>query len=141
MLKIKVGKKELKVKFGYKPTLKERVLSKVAKYSRIKGDGDDVDLEKVEDLLLYLPELLLVGLQVHHPEYRYDYDTKEGKEEKLNEIFDIIDEYSCEDDADLVKLFNDIQGEMLKDSFLARLFQQEQKKLDKAEAEKEETEN
>ena len=141
MIKIKVGKKELKVKFGYKPTLKERVISKVARYSKVSGDDEETNLEKVEDLLLYLPELLLVGLQVHHPEYRYDYDTKEGKEEKLNEIFDIIDEYSCEDDADLIKLFNDIQGEMLTDSFLAKLFRQEQMKLDKAETEKEQTES
>lgn len=123
---LKVGEKELKIKFGYKATLKERVISKIVKIGNVNNDGG-VDLEKVEDLLLYLPEILLVGLQVYHEEYRYDYDAKEGKKEKLDKAFDLIDEYAT-NGGDLMQLFNDIQEEMQTDSFLASLFRKEQKK-------------
>ena len=122
---LKIGEKELKIKFGYKPTLKERVISKIVKISNVNSEGG-VDLEKVEDLLLYLPEILLVGLQVYHEEYRYNYDTKEGKQEQIDKAFDLIDEYAS-NKGDLMKLFNDIQEEMQTDSFLASLFQKEQK--------------
>lgn len=125
MMTLKIGKKELKIKFGYKPTLKERVISKIVKIGNIDGENG-TDLEKVEDLLLYLPEILLVGLQVNHKEYRYDYDTKEGKNEQLDKAFDLIDEYTS-NGGDLMQLFIDMQEEMQKDSFLASLFQKEQK--------------
>lgn len=125
MMTLNVGEKELKIKFGYKPTLKERVISKIVKVSNVDGGGE-VDLEKVEDLLLYLPEILLVGLQVYHEEYRYNYDTKEGKQEQLDKAFDLVEEYAS-NKGDLMKLFNDMQEEMKTDSFLASLFQKEQK--------------
>lgn len=126
-MKLKIGKKELKIKFGYKPTLKERLISRIVKTSRTNGEDEIENMEKIEDLLLFLPEILLIGLQVHHEEYRYDYDTKEGKEEQLEKAFDLIDEYSTQDNADLMKLFNDLQEEMKNDSFLASLFQKEEK--------------
>ncbi len=128
MLKLKVGEKELKIKFGYKPTLKERLISKIVKISNVNGDGG-VDLEKVEDLLLYLPEILLIGLQVYHEEYRYNYDTKEDKQEQLDKAFDLVDEYAS-NGGDLMQLFNDMQEEMQTDSFLASLFQKEQKAVE-----------
>ena len=79
-MKIELNGKEYNIKFGYKPTLKERIISKVVKLGDVTGENDEVDMEKVEDLLLFLPELLLVGLQVNHNDFRYDYDTKEGKD-------------------------------------------------------------
>lgn len=126
-MKLKIGEKELNIKFGYKPTLKERLISRIVKMSRIGSEDEAESMEKVEDMLLLLPEILLVGLQVHHEDFRYDYDTKEGKEEQLNKAFDLIDEYSTQDDADLMQLFNDLQDEMKNDSFLSSLFQREEK--------------
>lgn len=128
MMTLKIGEKELKIKFGYKPTLKERVISKIVKISNVNSDSG-VDLEKVEDLLLYLPEILLVGLQVCHEEYRYNYDTKQGKEEQLDRAFDLVDEYAT-NGGDLMQLFSDLQEEMQTDSFLASLFQKEQKAIE-----------
>lgn len=128
IMTLKIGEKELKIKFGYKPTLKERVISKIVKIGNVSGDGS-VDFERVEDLLLYLPEILLVGLQVCHEEYRYDYDTKEGKQEQLDKAFDLIDEYA-QDGGDLAQLFEDMQKEMRNNSFLASLFQKEQRAAD-----------
>lgn len=133
MMKLKIGEKELKIKFGYKPTLKERVISKIVKISNV-NNGEEVELDKVEDLLLYLPEIILVGLQVYHEEYRYDYDTQKGKQEQLDKVFDLIDAYAAEEGADLMKLFNDLQEELTKDSFLASLFRKEQKAEEAAAA-------
>lgn len=132
-MKLNIGDKEFSIKFGYKPTLKERLISRIVKMSNANGKKENENeeenenstekMEQLEDLLLFLPEILLIGLQVHHPEYRYDYDTKEGKEEQLEKAFDLIDEYSTSENADLMKLFNDFQEEMNSDSFLSRLFQ------------------
>lgn len=126
-MKLKIGEKELNIKFGYKPTLKERLISRIVKISRTNGEDEVENMEKIEDLLLFLPEILLVGLQVYHEDFRYDYDTKEGKEEQLNKAFDLIDEYALSEGADLMQLFNDLQEEMKTDSFLASLFQKEEK--------------
>lgn len=140
MMKLKIGEKELKIKFGYKPTLKERLISKIVKISNV-NNGEEVELDKIEDLLLYLPEIILVGLQVHHEEYRYDYDTQKGKQEQLDKVFDLIDAYAAEEGADLMKLFNDLQEELTKDSFLASLFRKEQKAAEAAAATQETAEN
>lgn len=126
-MKLKVGEKELNIKFAYKPTLKERLISRIVRISRADGADEIENMEKIEDLLLFLPEILLVGLQAHHKDFRYDYDTKEGKAEQLNKAFDLIDEYSTQNGADLMQLFNNFQEEMKKDSFLAGLFQKEEK--------------
>lgn len=126
-MKLKIGENEYSIKFAYKPALKERLISRIVKISRTDGEDEIENMEKIEDLLLFLPEILLVGLQVHHEDFRYNYDTKEGKEEQLNKAFDLIDEYSTQDGADLMQLFNDFQTEMKNDSFLASLFQKEEK--------------
>lgn len=126
-MKLNIGGKELNIKFGYKPTLKERIISKVVKMSEVKDKNEKVDMEKIEDLLLFLPELLLVGMQVHHKDYRYDYDTKEGKEEQLEKTFALVEEYMESENADIMDFFNKMQEALTEDSFLASLFQKEQK--------------
>lgn len=125
-MKLKIGENEYNIKFGYKPTLKERLVSRIVKATRTSSEDEIENMEGIEDLLLFLPEILLVGLQVHHEDFRYNYDTKKGKEEQLNKAFDLIDEYSTQDGADLMQLFNDLQTEMKNDSFLANLFQKEE---------------
>lgn len=126
-MKLKIGKNEYNIKFGYKPTLKERIISKVVKMSNTAGSNSDTNMEKIEDLLLFLPELLLVGLQVHHEDFRYNYDTKEGKEEQLDKAFALVEEYMDGEDADVMAFFNHLQEALLQDSFLKSLFQKEQK--------------
>lgn len=132
-MKLNIGNKELNIKFGYEPTLKERIISKTIKFSSTKGEDEAADIEKIEDLLLFLPELLLVGLQVHHEEYRYNYDTKEGKEEQLRKAFALVGEYMESEDADVMKLFTDLQETLMQDGFLRSLFQREQKKIENVE--------
>ena len=84
-------------------------------------------------MLLFLPEAVLVGLQVHHPEFKYNCDTGEGKEEQLDKAFSLVEEYMDSDGADVMEFFNQIQEALLEDSFLRSLFQKEQKKAEEIE--------
>ena len=126
-MKMIIGGKELNIKFGYKATLKERVISKVVKFSKVSEQKDEKNMENIEDLLLYLPEFLLVGLQVNHKEYRYNVDTGEGKEKQLEKTFALIEEHMNNDDADVMDIFNGLQEALTEDSFLSSLFRKEQK--------------
>ena len=126
-MKMNIAGKEVNIKFGYKPTLKERIISKVVRMSNITGEDGETDMEKVEDLLLFLPELLLVGMQVHHKDFQYDYDTKEGKQKQLEKTTDLVEKYMESEDADIMEFFGKFQDALMEDSFLASLFRKEQK--------------
>lgn len=132
-MKLKIGEREFNIKFGYKPTLKSRIISKLVQMSATAKIDGDADMEKIEDMLLFLPELLLVGLQVCHEEFRYDYDTGEGRDEQLDKAFALTGEYMDSEDADIMVFFNQLQEALLQDSFLKGLFQKEQKKQEVAE--------
>lgn len=133
-MKLKIGENEYSIKFAYKPTLKERIISKFVKYANVGGADGETDLEKIEDLLLFLPEAVLIGLQVHHEDFRYDCETGEGKKEKLEKAFALVEEYMDSENADVMWFFNQMQEALLQDSFLRSLFQKEQKKQEEAEA-------
>ena len=126
-MKMNIAGKEINIKFGYKPTLKERIISKVVRMSNITDENGETDMEKVEDLLLFLPELLLVGMQVHHKDFRYDYDTKEGKQKQLDKALDLVEKYMESEDADIMEFFGKFQDALMEDSFLTSLFRKEQK--------------
>lgn len=132
-MKLKIGENEYCIKFAYKPTLKERIVSKFVRYSREMGKGDGMDFEKIEDMLLFLPEALLVGLQVHHKDFAYNCDTGEGRDEKLDKAFALVEQYMDGEEADVTWFFNQLQEALLQDSFLRSLFQKEQKKQEAAE--------
>lgn len=133
-MKLRIGENKYSIKFAYKPTLKERIISKFVKYAKVTDANGELDLEKVEDLLLFLPEAVLVGLQVHHKEFRYDCETGEGRKEKLDKAFALVEEYMDGEDADVMAFFNQLQEALLEDSFLRSLFQKEQKKQEAEEA-------
>ena len=82
---------------------------------------------------MFLPEAVLVGLQVHYPEFKYNCDTGEGKEEQLDKAFALVEEYMDSEGADVMAFFNQIQEALLEDSFLRSLFQTEQKKAEEIE--------
>lgn len=127
---LKVGEKEFKITFGYEATLKSRLLSRMAKMSVDMGENGG-DLEKVEDMLLFIPEVVLVGLQKEHEEYRYNLDTKENYEEKKNMAFSLVAEYLDDGENDAIELFNALQEEMTRNGFLKKMFENE---VEKAQA-------
>lgn len=130
MMTLNVGEKEFKITFGYEATLKSRLLSRMAKMSVNIGENEG-DLEKVEDMLLFIPEVVLVGLQKEHEEYRYNLDTKEDYEGKKNMAFSLVAEYLDNGENDAIQLFNELQEEMTKNGFLKKMFEKE---VEKAQA-------
>lgn len=128
---LKIGEKELNIAFGYEPTLKARLLSRLAKMSAQLGENGG-DLGKVEDMLLFIPEVILVGLQKEHEEYRYNLDTKEGYEEKKAEVFSLVSEYFDSGENDALELFTQLQEELMANGFLKKMFEKE---MEKAQAE------
>ena len=132
-MKLKIGEREYNIKFGYKPTLKSRIISKLVRMSAtVKRDGG-ADMEKMEDLLLFLPELLLAGLQVCHDVFRFVLVPGEGREEQLDKAFALTGKYMDSEDADVMTFFYQLQEALLQDSFLKGLFRKEQKKQEAAE--------
>lgn len=130
MMTLKVGEKEFKITFGYEATLKSRLLSRMAKMSVDMGENGG-DLEKVEDMLLFIPEVVLVGLQKEHEEYKYNLDTKENYEEKKNMAFLLVAEYLDDGENDAIELFDALQEEMTRNGFLKKMFENE---VEKAQA-------
>lgn len=125
MTKIKFGDKEYKIQFGYIATAKSGIISKLIK-TESALDGDHVE-EGIGDFLLLIPELALVGLQkFHRDEFGYNYDTGEGREEALEKAGDLVDSYFDSEDADIKKLMADLKGELMDNSFLSKMFQEEQ---------------
>ena len=104
-----------------------------------QGEGSETLLQ-VEEMLLLIPEIILVGLQKNHKdEFGYDYDTGEGKTTALDKVFDMMDDYFEEESADILQLYNDLQNEMLSEGFLKSMFQREmaeQKKANKKNTKK-----
>ena len=128
---LKVGKKEYKIKYAYEPVLKCRIISRLVRL--VDNEDADLDLTKVEDVLLFLPDMLLVGLQkFHKDEFGFNYITGEGREESLSKAFALIEDYSDES-GDLVELFSQLQNELLENGFLSSLFQKEQKQIESVE--------
>lgn len=130
MMKLKIGEKELNIKYGYEATLKTRLLSRMASKEKPKEDG----LEATEDLLLFLPDLLLVGLQkFHSKEYGFNYDTGEGKEEQIEKMFALIEDYfDSNKEEDAITLYNALTEEMMQNGFLKSQFRKEVEKSETA---------
>lgn len=75
-MKIKLSGKEYTVKFGYAPVYKNKIIPKLVGMEQ-KGE----ELEVIDNMLGFLPEFLLVGLQKFHAdEFGFDFDDKEAKE-------------------------------------------------------------
>lgn len=130
MYEITVKEKSYKLKFAYTPTLKGRLLSKLANQQKDLSESEG-NLLNIEDLMLFLPEMLLIALQRNHrDEFGYNYDTEEGKDEKLALCFDIIDDY-CDEGGDLMELYTKLNEELEKDSFLSKMFHQAEAKAKK----------
>lgn len=137
MLKIKFGETELSIKYGYEVTAKSGILKKLIAVDEMglgdKKDEKEVDMAGALDAIMsILPELVLAGVQkFHKEEYGYNYLTGEGKEEQLNKIYALLDDYFDAEDADFQELYGDLQKELLDNGFLASMFRAEKAKSKK----------
>ena len=137
MLKIKFGETELSIKYGYEVTAKSGILKKLIAVDEMglgdKKDDKEVDMAGALDAIMsILPELVLAGVQkFHKEEYGYNYLTGEGKEEQLDKIYALLDDYFDTEDADFQELYGDLQKELLDNGFLASMFRAEKAKSKK----------
>ena len=123
-MKIKLSGKEYTVKFGYAPVYQNRIIP------RVVGMGQQGDeLEAIDNMLGFLPEFLLVGLQKFHAdEFGFDFDDKEAKEKQLVKMYDLLDDYldpENEEGKDIMSLYDDLTAELEKNSFLSKLLAKE----------------
>ena len=127
MTKIKLGEKELNIKFGYEATLKSGIIAKIVQLDQIE-DG----VESVNAVLMLLPELILVGAQkFHEKEFGYDPNNEEQKEKQMKKVFSMLDDYFDQEDADGNMLYESLLTEMLANGFLSKMLSQERKKVTK----------
>lgn len=126
MTKLKLGEKELQIKFGYEATVKSGIIKKVAELDSLDN------IEAVDKILLFLPELILVGAQkFHKEEFGYDPVNEEEKEQKLGKVYSMLDDYFDGEDADVHALYNALLAELLENGFLSKLLKAEQKEVEK----------
>ena len=127
MTKIKLGEKELNIKFGYEATYKSGIIAKIVQLDQIE-DG----IEQVNAVLMLLPELILVGAQkFHEKEFGYDPNNEEQKEKQMKKVFSMLDDYFDQEDADGNMLYEALLTEILGNGFLSKLHNQERKKVPK----------
>ena len=124
-MKIKLNGKEYTVKFGYAPVYKNKIIPRLVGMGQ-HGEG----LEAIDNMLGFLPEFLLVGLQKFHAdEFGFEFDDKEAKEKQLVKMYDLLDDYldpENEEGKDIMSLYDDLTAELEKNSFLSKLLAKEE---------------
>ena len=105
------------IKFGIEATTKSGILKKI---KEVQQSGDDF-VDEIEMTLNMLPEFLLVGLQKRHKdEFGYDYNTNEGKEEAKTKVYELIDEYTDQEDSSIKELFEELLKEVMQNGFFKK---------------------
>lgn len=138
MTTLKFGDKELKIKYGYEATIKSGIIREL-----MNMDKTTEDMESVEKILLFVPEMLLVGLQkFHKKEFGYDPANKDQKEACLEKVYGLLDDYFDGEDGDIQTLFMVLQKELFENGFLSKMAKMKKPPVVQAEPEaSENTEN
>lgn len=132
MLNLKLGKTQLSIRFGYEATVRSKILKKLAALT-VETEGED-NFDRMSLMMEIVPEMILVGAQkFHSDEYGYDYKTDAGKEEALSKIYDLLDDYFEEEDADFSDLLTSLQEELMENGFLSKMFKKEVEQAQKKE--------
>lgn len=121
------------IKFGIEATTKSGILKKVKETQEKLGNDT---LDNIDLLLDIIPELLLIGLQrKYSKEFGYNYNTGEGKEEALEKVYDLFDEYMDQDDSSILDLFNALGEELVANRFFKKqlAMKKEAEKMEKSE--------
>lgn len=125
---------DYEIKFGIEATTKSGIIKDIARIRDFKED----DIENIDVMLTKTPIFLLVGLQKKYKEeFGYDYDTNEGKKEALSKVYNLIDDYTDQENSSIRELFFDLVNEVMRNGFFKKELQkiEEMKNQKKAEAE------
>ena len=125
MMVIKVREKEYKIKYGYRALAKSGILKEVVGIqTRISNNGEE-NVAGIMDILPdafdVLAKAVLAGLQKNNAEYKCDYDLPSDVQAKLDEVYDLLDDYMEEDDSlPIMELFSELCEELLNNGFLSK---------------------
>lgn len=121
---IKLNGKDYTLEYGYGVTVRTNLVEKVIALTDMFTDETKVnDPKSISYMISSLGELVLVGLQKkHRDEFGFNYETDEGKAEKLDLVYDMLDDY-FDDGGEFVELFETVQNELLNNGFLAKMLQ------------------
>nr|DAT56885.1 MAG TPA: tail assembly chaperone protein [Bacteriophage sp.] len=113
------------IKFGIEATTKSGILKKIKEIQQSSDDevqqSSDDFVDEIEMILNMLPEFLLVGLQKRHKdEFGYDYNTNKGKEEATAKVYELIDEYTDQEDSSIRELFEELIKEVMQNGFFKK---------------------
>lgn len=127
---IEIKGNKYKIMFGYKSLYKSGILRKLQDAQDIFSDkSEEGAFDKIEKLMDVTAEAFLVGLQKFHKD-KFGYDTLEEKNEKLDKICDLFDDYAEEDESvGVLEIFSIINEELTEQGFLAKLFKSTQEIL------------
>lgn len=129
MYELKVNGKKYQIKYANKVTVKSGIISK---FVNSEANG----AETVEDVISFVAEVLLIGLQKFHAdEFGYDLDSDDEKSQRMDDIYDLLDDYLDDEEHDAGQLMRDLEDELMKNGFLASLFRQEKEAQEEKEAE------
>lgn len=121
MYYFKIHGKEYKVRYGYRTVCENDILDRVM---NIGNSSDGTAKGLIKNLVETTAELLLVGLQKYHSK-EFGYDSEEGKQKRIGEIIDMLDDYEDEStdehEQDAATLLKDLQGELEKNGFLSAI--------------------
>lgn len=126
-MKITLNNKEYTIKFGYAPVLKNGFIKDV---SRALSDN-----ESVENILLFLPHALLIGLQVNHSD-EFGFTNEQEKEEQENKLLEMLGNEVDNDNINCLELYWQIVKELEENSFLKQMLEKEMQKQQKLPAKK-----
>ena len=86
--------------------------------------------------LLFLPEMLLVGLQkFHKEEFGYEPENESQKDACLEKVYALLDDYFDGEEGDMNTLFSILQKELLENGFLSRMAKAKKQKTSQAVSE------
>lgn len=126
MYEFKVNNKVYKIKFNNWVLSQSNVMDHVLNVSEVNAKEPS---KWIRNIMGITSELLLAGLQKHHEdEFGYDFESESEYKAMLKKASDLVDDYEeenrseeIENQKDAFTLFNDLQHELEKNSFLSRL--------------------
>lgn len=118
MMKIKLGEKERKIRFGLRTLCETEVLDDVTKFTNAKDE--DFDFNTLAEIGKLIAELLLAGLQ-RDKDFKIDYEDEQQHKEALSNIYDLLDDWSDEEGNEIIGLFTDLQKELTEKGFLGNV--------------------
>lgn len=142
MYALKVNGNTYKVAYSYRVLVSSDVLDRIQDVLGDAEEGETV-FSKMKEMLKFVPELLLYGLQKNHKE-QFGFETEEEKATQLDKVYDLIDDYEDEHSTDEVEegemkpdaftIFTELMLELESKGFLARLSAQADESAEKVDA-------